>query len=700
MSIEFELNDFRKLLRTYGVLAGTCDAERAIVGRVSRAWIASEVEQVISLASIPNRFFYTSRGREVLAGELFPGVDVDPSTIIPEELNIPERGSSIFINSNRIPKLEPRINGAILAGNLLLGVKLYGQSGKDKCDIDNDWIIATMLQDTLGKKHRYTSFRPEKAILVDDHYILTYFGQSVLSKTNKIKNALARFMEVIKKPKAPLPRFSPEISNSIVSIVMSRLRLSARAAGDGVLGFAGPVQIEQLKSLGIDVTAEFPERPFLESDFNTAERSLLLEGVDFSALKEPMQSTLMTAVKDALDDPVKRFRLSGRRGKAVHDVHMNMPVMEYYVAAEAPNTLATLHLASLEMMRYLEKGRRKSYNTMLAHALRLTAIAESTLGRSLEPGIATIALLHDVVEDGSKKITGYDQSLQKIMFRFGGPIAAMVSEVTDSSTKKDASQKALKTLNHPELMMPEKQYNTGRLNKMALKATDKSHPYTLAGIVVKLIDTSVSFEEGIRDPDLMSGWWKHSGARIYWAERVRGEIVMPLIERLVLEIKSGRESDKILDIAIRSQMRGGLALISTILDYSDLYAAQNLAILAFEHGLNVKERDQLIRDFFNPNISTYSYMNDVLNVWLTEARLDEQIKLKHVPRKSFVALYAYEQDQNPGIDTTTFKKYLTSARRRVQIRQELGLYTAKRRVILQKNITDVVYLYDYRTGKP
>jgi len=126
----------------------------------------------------------------------------------------------------------------------------------------------------------------------------------------------------------------------------------------------------------------------------------------------------MMAVRDALDDPAKRERLSGRRGKAVHELHMNLPIMEYYVAADNPNSLETVHLASLEMMRSLEKGRRKSLSTMSAHAFRISAIAERVLGRALEPLIVTLALLHDVVEDGSLRVTGYGHSLRKIQFRF------------------------------------------------------------------------------------------------------------------------------------------------------------------------------------------------------------------------------------------------------------------------------------------
>ena len=695
-----ELNDLRKLVRAYGVLAGTCDAERAIVGKISRQWIAAEVEHMVPLSGIPYRFFYSNRGREVLASEFFPGEDIDPMTLDPDSLDIRGRGRKIFINSNRIPKLEPVINASVVTSNLLLGVQLYGAAGKGMQSLDNDWIIAAMLHDTVGKYHRYSAWLPDRYARIDDRYVRHHFGTAVADKLKSLYNALQQFCEASQNHKK-LPEFDPEITNVIAAILISRLRLTARAAGDGVLGYVGEVQTKELLARDIATDGEFAERQFLEKDFLLAGDALLLPGVDHSALREPMRNTLMMAVQDALEDPEKRFRLAGRRGKAVHDVHINMPVMEYYVAAEAPNALATLHLASLEMMRYLEKGRRKSYSTMLAHAFRLTAIAESTLGGALEPGIATIALLHDVVEDGSTRVTGYDQSLQKIMFRFGGPIAAMVSEVTDSNVKQDAQQKAMATFNHPELMTPEKQYNTGRLNKMALKATDADRPYTLAGIIVKLIDTSVSFDEGIRDPDLMSGWWCHSGVRIYWAERVRGAIIKPLIERLVMEVQHSNDNSNArqLDLMTRRQLRSGVALIAITLDYADMYAAQNLAILGDEFDLDKKERDRMIRHFFNPDIPVEDYQRELLETWLTEERLDAQIAAGKVPSKSYVALYPRSLDDSPHRDISTFHEYIHSARRRIQIRRELGLYSPRKRVRLQDKITDVINLYDHRMNQ-
>jgi len=96
---------------------------------------------------------------------------------------------------------------------------------------------------------------------------------------------------------------------------------------------------------------------------------------------------------------------------------------------------------------------------MTAHAFRICALAERLLGDALEPLVVSLAMLHDVVEDGSRRVTGYDHSLKKIMFRFGGPIAAMVSELTDETSPRaglssaaQGAYKARRTLNHPHLI--------------------------------------------------------------------------------------------------------------------------------------------------------------------------------------------------------------------------------------------------------
>jgi len=81
----YQLTDLVKLVRAYGVLAGTSDMERVIAGTLSRDWIAKEVEHLVPLSSLPQALFNTQRGRDLLATEYYSDQDIDPETINPAE---------------------------------------------------------------------------------------------------------------------------------------------------------------------------------------------------------------------------------------------------------------------------------------------------------------------------------------------------------------------------------------------------------------------------------------------------------------------------------------------------------------------------------------------------------------------------------------------------------------------------------------
>jgi hypothetical protein len=693
----YPLTDLVKLVRAYGVLAGTSDMERVIAGTLSREWIAKEVEHFIPLSSLPYRLFDTQRGRDLLAAELFAKQDIDPETLRPETLHMRIAGSRRMINSNRLPKLEPVIHQAVLAANMLLGVRLYGSHGRGNRSMTHDLIVATMLQDSYGKSHRYSAFSSRDHEIVDDTYIFTWFGDAVGKLVITLAEYLSLFNEAV-AANLPIPEPpNAEIATAVAAIQASRLRLIARAAGDKVISFMDADQRRELEAVGIDCNADFPERPMLEQYYRLTVKAFKLPGVDHYALREPLRNTLLMAVRDALDDPAKRERLSGRRGKAVHEVHINLPVMEYFVVAEAPNSIEAVHVASLEMMRSLEKGRRKSLSSMAAHAFRISAIAERVLGRALEPLIVTLAMLHDVVEDGSMRVTGYGHSLRKIQFRFGGPIAAMVSELTDSTVHSAGACKARLTLEQPHLLLPQAQYNVGRFTDMTVRATEAEVPYTLAGIVIKLLDTVVSLEEGIRDPELMSGHWRHSGARIYWAERDRGAIVNPLVERLLIELKTSQADPK---YATRPhhvnavRLRAGSAIVETVLMYQDMYATQNLAILSHEFGLDTVQRQTLISLFFDRNVNDEQFEERVLTGMLDDARLLESIDAGILPCIGYNTLYAKDATANSPRCEATFIEYRQSALRRQEIRRELGIDTTEKLTAMTLRQEQVLRVYD------
>jgi len=697
------VTDLVKLVRAYGVLAGTSDMERVIAGTLSRDWIAKEVEHLVPLSSLPQALFDTQRGRDLLATEYFSDQDIDPETINPAELDIASTGGSHWINTNRLPKLEPTIHQAVLSANMLLGVKLYGAHGKGLPSMSHDIIVAAMLQDSYGKAHRYGAFSADDNEIVDRSYLFTWFGDSVADLVVVIADYLEAFNEAVEQSKEIPDPPSPEIATAIAAIQASRLRLLARAAGDKVISFMDADMRSELAAIGVDCLADFPERPLLEKHHELTSIAFQLPGVDHYALREPLRNTLLMAVRDALDDSQKRERLSGRRGKAVHEVHMNLPVMEYFVAAEAPNSIEAVHVASLEMMRSLEKGRRKSLSSMASHAFRISAIAEKVLGRALEPLVVTLAMLHDVVEDGSERVTGYGHSLRKIQFRFGGPIAAMVSELTDSSVQSAGASKANLTLQQPHLLLPQAQYDVGRFTDMTVKATEAEVPYTLAGIVIKLLDTVVSLEEGIRDPELMNGHWKHSGARIYWAERDRGAIVRPLMERLLIEIKAS-EVDPTYSTRPHHvntvRLKAGSAIVETVLTYEDMYVSQNLAILASEYGLDETQRDLLSTLFYDRNIDAEQFSERVLDNMLDDQVLHDSIRSGQLCCLGYTTLYAKDALFDSERCVETFLEYRASALRRQEIRRELGLDTPDKLTGLALRQEQVMRMYDRCLTRP
>ena len=670
-----EVNDLRKLIRAYNLLAASCDDLRAIVGKVSRDWIASEIERDIPLADIPAATLSTVRGRDILAEELLGNKNLGPADIDLQSLDFGRDLSCRTINSNRLPKLEPLINAAVLVGNMLLGVQRYGNKGRGDPSIDNDLIVAAILRDSLGRKHYHSALLPSDCDVIDDTMIIDLFGQGVLNKLTELNTYWDLFQKSLDSDTLATIEIAAPYANVIAAIAAGRLRLTARAAGDEIFSTLDNEKRTELRSQGISVDGEHPERPYLDADYRIARAALNLPHVDYNALREPLGSTLLLAVADALEDDNKIPRLVGRRGKAIHDVHNNMPMMEYYNASEYPDAFETVHVAALDLMRHLDKCRRKSYNTMLAHAFHIAGTIEATLGDAMEPRLASMALLHDIVEDGSESVAGYDQSLHKLKLRFGGPLAAIVAELTDSHSHHDGPKKAQATLASPYLAQPEEQYNVDRFSPMKLRPTDTEQPYTLDGIIVKLADTAVTFEEGVRNPELMSGWWRHSGIRIYWAQKTRGSIVYPLTERLVKELIDSRTDSNysLREGALRKAMLEGLRrLLMHTLDWADRYVITNLAILAREYQLSADEHAKLQSAFFNTHLDNELFNSDVLETLFPESRLEQSINAGIVPDAAHVTLYRYRKDSDAEKDPSTFLDYRTRALWRQSVRDELG----------------------------
>lgn len=684
--------EIRKLLRAYNLLIATRDDQRVLVGQVSRDWLKSESEHVVQLSALNDGILRTVRGRQIVCDALMPDFDADAEWIDIEPLLTQIRDCNKCINSNSLPKLEPSIAAEVLLGVMLKGVQKYGNRRRGSSAIEDDLIIAAMIRDTPGHTDRFSAVLPANQRRVTESVITELFGDSVFRHIQSIRKSYRQFLSAYLTGQCSQLLLPRSHANVVAAIEASRLRLIARAAGDEVLGNLCNAKKEEMSNHGIDCRGAFPESPFLSLYFHRTKAALKLQGVDYGALAEPIEQTLMLAVCDVLEDNRKRRRLVGRRGKGVQDVHNNLPLVELFNASENFNSLETVHLAALEMMQHLEKGRRKSAATMIGHSLRIASVAEQIFGSALEPSMATIAILHDVVEDGSRLVAGYDQSLNKIKNRFGGPLAAMVSELTDAESSIAAAQKAQATLDCDQLILPQQQYNYDRFTEMTLQATATDEPYTLSGIITKLIDTAISQEEGIHDPDAMSGWWKHSGVRIYWSCHVRGKVTQPLLIKLVREIQNHRN----LPNGMSHKLVEGLqCLVAYSVQSSDRYAVQNLAILADEYQLCHAEREQLIEYFFDPSIDEKAFQSLVFEDMLCEYKLQASIEQGRVPSACYVTLYLKNDNDEPVFDNRTFLAYRSVALQRQSLLNELGLKPFPF-VGISYPVAEIISLYDLR----
>jgi len=279
----------------------------------------------------------------------------------------------------------------------------------------------------------------------------------------------------------------------------------------------------------------------------------------------------------------------------------------------------------------------------------------------------------------------------------------MVSELTDSSVQSAGVSKANLTLQQPHLLLPQAQYDVGRFTDMTVKATEAEVPYTLAGIVIKLLDTVVSLEEGIRDPELMNGHWKHSGARIYWAERDRGAIVRPLMERLLIEIKAS-EVDPTYSTRPHHvntvRLKAGSAIVEIVLTYEDMYVSQNLAILASEYGLDEAQRDLLSTLFYDGNIDSEQFTERVLDNMLDDQVLLDSVRSGQLCCLGYTTLYAKDALFDSERCVETFLEYRASALRRQEIRRELGLDTPEKLTGLALRQEQVMRMYDRCLTQP
>lgn len=667
------MDDVASLVRARYLLAATLDDHRAIVGRVSRAWILSETERQVARSQLPEA---------VLRHPSLAGLGAGA----PDER----------LNTNRLPKLEPLINAYVLAGAILYGTRLYGAGTADeglgvRCrEMENELIIAAMVHATLGQPDRFSALLPAERRTVDEDRIAELFGADVLRHLVELRRHLAAFDDAQAVAPGTDLAIPPPYANAIAALKASLLRLTARAAGDGIFRLLDEAKRAELEERGVAVGAPgdaFPEWPYLASDYATACAAVALPGVDAATIRTPVEGQLLRNVGYVLDRAVPPGHLVGRYGAALHQFHTVLPILYRYSPVnrrlasgegegeasrevEGPYALGTLHLTGLEVTRYLNNVRRKGYGTGAGHSFVVSSRAEFVLRGHRSVPILAGCDCHDVIEDGGLSVTGYDHSLELFAARFGAPLAALVAEVTDSITKADGPAKAATFLDQPTLVLPDELYNVGQFEELRAVATDPAVPFTLAGAVMKLADTGTTQAEGLRDPDLMVGVWRHSGARVFWDQTVRGSIVRPLWERLAAELRLSqadpfyhRRSGTLPAFTLQRLRE----LLTWSFEHADLYAVQNLALLAREYGLDPDGRQALIAGFLAPDVDQADFAATL------DARLDDACLPAEVRQRGLAATYRLQPDGAAVRDPARLLDYRRSAARRSALRDELGI---------------------------
>lgn len=663
-----DAEEVKRFVRARRLLVASIDDHRAIVGRVSRGWILSEVERNVPWDRVPAAL----RLRFMHPGGKAPD----------------------FINSNWLPKLEPVLNECVLAGVLLFGARLFGRGTPDReagagfSEIDNDLIIACLIYHTFGGRDTCTAYLPARHRPIDEEYLAEEFGEGVLQRVWELREQLALFEMALAKPDVGMPLFPPEYANAIAAVSAARLRLTARAAGDGIFALLDQEMHEELRARGIEpgqADSVFPERPYLERDFLTAKAAIALPGVDETTIREPVRDVLLRGVEHVLYHGTPARELVGKYGSAVRNFHCSLPLWDHYssiirrtiqtrsgdlVELTGPFALGTLYMTSLEVTRYLHNVRRKGGGTGAGHSFLVSARVERLLGKHISVPVVAGSDCHDVVEDGSFASTGYDEDLELFASRFGAPLAALVAEVTDSFTKEDGPLKAGATLRHPSLVPMEQAYNFGQLAELRSRATDPDMPFTLQGIIMKIADFGITQEEGLHFPDLMTGPWRNSGARFTWDHYSKGRIVRPLLDRLRVEILLSR-TDPFYSARIGSLPPYLVERLRYVLSWSfsgaDLYLAQNLTILADEYGLGDAERHRLLA-FFLDGSDGNGDPRGFLDGLLDDTRLDPKVR-----RRGMTATYRLVPGGEPVRDLTRLFSYRESAKWRREVRLEIEL---------------------------
>ncbi len=627
------------------------------------------------------------------------------------------------INTNILPKIGVAINESIQALALEYGTRLDKDnkySEANTAQMPDDLIVATMVFKTMNKPMKSVKLETGHDTIVSDPVISMRFGEGVLQELHELQDAMAVFDSAVRKkagrnadPEAAkklLEKIEPKYASAIAAIKSAELKEAIR-----IKGFREFELIEQythidaekdhavitkalhakLSALGLDSEdMAIAQTQLLAKSYREMETVLQMDGIA-PAIAAPITEIQMPVVKQVLTGKMKAQRMVGyegplgdKNGQALAMYHRKLPIMDFNVKGNEDHP-ATLVKALMETSRYHHNTYRKGNNSIIGHLVQTASMGSRDLDVNLRPIVGTTLLMHDLAEDGGVDVAALDNSLKMIRDRFSPLIAELVGDLTDAADKKQSHDqgktKGKLTRELKNFVFADKD-DRWTNPENPLTPTNPDRPYALTNAGPKIADRRATMLEMMNDPDCMSGYSAHSGWRIGWRLNSKGfvdDVVQHIVDQVqkfdTMENKEEFYLPTIKDVPTRVKMINGLRnSLNHEFKTDDLFAAQNLTILADEFGLKNEERKRLIEDFTNPAVSKEQFRATVDEL-LTEERIKAAVAVKATPGQDYSVMYKRAERNpdpkiiNPPIRTDeNLQVYREKYLHRLQMREQIG----------------------------
>ena len=177
-----------------------------------------------------------------------------------------------------------------------------------------------MLQDALGRANRFSGVVAGDHEIVDDVYVRTWFGErGRAARAHALADALEAFDAAVDAGAAPArAATTPALATAVAAVQASRLRLTARAAGDRVVEHPEPGEPARARARGRGLRGRLPRTPVARARSRPHARRL-------RAARGRSPGAARAAAPHAADGRGRRARRSGPARRAVRAARQGHP---------------------------------------------------------------------------------------------------------------------------------------------------------------------------------------------------------------------------------------------------------------------------------------------------------------------------------------------------------------------------------------